>query len=203
MSSCWLTVTATTLTHRPARFEFFSLDDGNCAPRHPATTSDQALIRPDDKLAALPIRPENSMTCQQNPRISSITRVTAGFRVDNDKQPVTLLDVRHSACRVARQAAAAVALDFPVTAVEVVLMGRYGHIGWLKRAKKADLEMAEDSLKKVGMADFAHRQINQLSGGQQQRVALARALVLNSAKSISPLSAAPCRGLAGPAPARP
>ena len=71
--------------------------------------------------------------------------------------------------------------DFPITAVEVVLMGRYGHIGWLKRAKRADLEMAEDSLKKVGMADFAHRQINQLSGGQQQRVFLARALAQDAA----------------------
>ncbi len=67
--------------------------------------------------------------------------------------------------------------DFPTNAMDVVLMGRYGHLGWIKRPSKADYELALCSLEKVGMADFALRQINQLSGGQQQRVFLARALV--------------------------
>lgn len=66
--------------------------------------------------------------------------------------------------------------DFPVDAFDVVLMGRYGRLGWIRRPGKADREVAMASLKKVGMADYAARQISQLSGGQQQRVFLARAL---------------------------
>ena len=66
--------------------------------------------------------------------------------------------------------------DFPISALEVVLMGRYGHVGWFRRPGKQDLEMALESLDKVGMGDYAKRQISQLSGGQQQRVFLARAL---------------------------
>lgn len=66
--------------------------------------------------------------------------------------------------------------DFPTNALDVVLMGRYGHIGMFKRVKKKDKQMAMDCLSKVGMEAFADRQISQLSGGQQQRVFLARAL---------------------------
>lgn len=66
--------------------------------------------------------------------------------------------------------------DFPVDALDVVLMGRYGKLGWLRRPGKADREIALSCLHKVGMADYAARQISQLSGGQQQRVFLARAL---------------------------
>jgi len=66
--------------------------------------------------------------------------------------------------------------DFPTNALDVVLMGRYGHIGWIKRPGKEDVKLALSCLEKVGMENYAHRQINQLSGGQQQRVFLARAL---------------------------
>ncbi|WP_119680057.1 metal ABC transporter ATP-binding protein [Indioceanicola profundi] len=66
--------------------------------------------------------------------------------------------------------------DFPISALEVVAMGRYGMIGWCRRVSKAHREAAMAALDRVGMADFAHRQIGQLSGGQQQRVFLARAL---------------------------
>ncbi len=67
--------------------------------------------------------------------------------------------------------------DFPTNALDVVLMGRYGKIGWVNRPSKHDKVLAQEALEKVGMSDFADRQINQLSGGQQQRVFLARALV--------------------------
>jgi len=67
--------------------------------------------------------------------------------------------------------------DFPTSVQDVVLMGRYGHLGWIKRPGKEDKAHALDALTKVGMEDFAQRQISQLSGGQQQRVFLARALV--------------------------
>jgi manganese/zinc/iron transport system ATP- binding protein len=66
--------------------------------------------------------------------------------------------------------------DFPTTALDVVLMGRYGHLSLFGRPGKRDREIARESLAKVGMADYADRQISQLSGGQQQRVFLARAL---------------------------
>ncbi|KPU43869.1 high-affinity zinc uptake system ATP-binding protein ZnuC [Oxobacter pfennigii] len=67
--------------------------------------------------------------------------------------------------------------DFPATVLDVVLMGCYGKLGWIKRPRKADVELARKTLQKVGMEEYASRQISQLSGGQQQRVFLARALV--------------------------
>lgn len=67
--------------------------------------------------------------------------------------------------------------DFPTNVLDVVLMGRYGKLGWFRRPSRSDREFAMDCLAKVGMADLADRQICQLSGGQQQRVFLARALV--------------------------
>ncbi|WP_215146154.1 metal ABC transporter ATP-binding protein [Exiguobacterium qingdaonense] len=66
--------------------------------------------------------------------------------------------------------------DFPTNALDVVLMGRYGHIGMFKRVKKKDKAFAMECLAKVGMEEYADRQISQLSGGQQQRVFLARAI---------------------------
>ncbi len=70
--------------------------------------------------------------------------------------------------------------DFPTNALDVVLMGRYGHVGMFKRIKKQDKQFARDCLAKLGMEAFADRQISQLSGGQQQRVFLARALAQNA-----------------------
>ena len=66
--------------------------------------------------------------------------------------------------------------DLPVNALDVVLMGRYGHVGWVRRPGTEDRRIAAEALEKVGMGEFAQRQISQLSGGQQQRVFLARAL---------------------------
>jgi manganese/zinc/iron transport system ATP- binding protein len=69
---------------------------------------------------------------------------------------------------------------FPVTAMDVVLMGRYGAIPWYRRIGRKDRERAREALNKVGMLPYANRQISNLSGGQQQRVFLARALVQES-----------------------
>jgi manganese/zinc/iron transport system ATP- binding protein len=66
--------------------------------------------------------------------------------------------------------------DFPVNALDVVTMGRYGKIGWLRPVTRPHVRVAMEALERVGMADYARRQISQLSGGQQQRVFLARAL---------------------------
>ena len=66
--------------------------------------------------------------------------------------------------------------DFPVSALDVVCMGRYRKIGWCRRVSRSHKRAALECLERVGMAGFAKRQISQLSGGQQQRVFLARAL---------------------------
>ncbi len=71
---------------------------------------------------------------------------------------------------------ASVDWDFPTTALDVVLMGLYGQVGLWRRITGAHKTHARACLDRVGMADFADRQIGQLSGGQQQRVFLARAL---------------------------
>lgn len=70
--------------------------------------------------------------------------------------------------------------DFPVSVMDVVLMGRYGHLGLLKRLRSEDYDIARDCLEKVKMLPYANRQIANLSGGQQQRVFLARALAQQS-----------------------
>ena len=70
--------------------------------------------------------------------------------------------------------------DFPVTVMDVVLMGRFGHLGLLRRVASRDREIARDCLDKVKMLPYANRQIANLSGGQQQRVFLARALAQES-----------------------
>ena len=67
--------------------------------------------------------------------------------------------------------------DFPTSVLDVVLMGRYGRLGWIRRPRRADREAARAALEQVGMEALAGRQISQLSGGQQQRVFVARALV--------------------------
>jgi manganese/zinc/iron transport system ATP- binding protein len=66
--------------------------------------------------------------------------------------------------------------DFPVTALDVVTMGRYGALGWCRPVRRRQKNEAMEALERVGLADMASRQISQLSGGQQQRVFLARAL---------------------------
>ena len=70
----------------------------------------------------------------------------------------------------------AVDWDFPVTVFDVVLMGRYGRLGWFGRPKTADRQAVDAALEQVGMEAYRDRHIRQLSGGQQQRVFLARAL---------------------------
>jgi ABC-type Mn2+/Zn2+ transport system ATPase subunit len=66
---------------------------------------------------------------------------------------------------------------FPVTVADVVMMGRYGRLGWLRRPGKQDRTAVAESLQRMGITDLASKPIGELSGGQQQRVFLARALV--------------------------
>lgn len=66
--------------------------------------------------------------------------------------------------------------DFPVLVEDVVMMGRYGHMNWLRIAGREDHQAVGRALQRVGMADLRKRQIGELSGGQRKRVFLARAL---------------------------
>ncbi|WP_417682394.1 manganese/iron ABC transporter ATP-binding protein [Roseibium sp.] len=66
--------------------------------------------------------------------------------------------------------------SFPVLVEDVVMMGRFGHMGFLRRPRAADHEAVKAALARVNMTDFRHRQIGELSGGQKKRVFLARAL---------------------------
>lgn len=66
--------------------------------------------------------------------------------------------------------------SFPVLVEDVVMMGRYGHMGFMRRARPADRQAVDRALERVNMSQFRHRQIGELSGGQKKRVFLARAL---------------------------
>ena len=67
--------------------------------------------------------------------------------------------------------------DFPTTLYDVVEMGSYGRVGFLKRVPKSEKNRVMEAIEKVDMLEYVDRQISQLSGGQQQRVFIARALV--------------------------
>lgn len=66
--------------------------------------------------------------------------------------------------------------SFPVLVEDVVMMGRYGHMGLLRRPSATDRARVDEALARVGLSDLRHRQIGELSGGQKKRVFLARAL---------------------------
>ena len=70
--------------------------------------------------------------------------------------------------------------SFPVQVEDVVMMGRYGHMGWRRRAGSADKHAVNDALERMGITHLAQRQIGALSGGQRKRVFLARALAQDS-----------------------
>jgi manganese transport system ATP-binding protein len=69
---------------------------------------------------------------------------------------------------------------FPVSVHDVVMMGRYGHMGFTRRPSKADKLAVDEALERVELTDFAHRQIGQLSGGQKKRAFVARGIAQNA-----------------------
>ncbi len=87
----------------------------------------------------------------------------------------------HDACRCRHRVAvvpqrSTVDWQFPVTVRQVVMMGRYVHLGWFRRPGKGDIRAVEEALETMKICDLADRQVGELSGGQQQRVMLARTL---------------------------
>lgn len=104
--------------------------------------------------------------------VLGLTRATAGHICVHGRAP------RHNLHRIGYvPQRSAVDWDFPTTVLDVVMMGRYGHLGWLRWPGRDERERAMTALQTVQMDHLAERQISQLSGGQQQRVFLARALV--------------------------
>jgi len=70
--------------------------------------------------------------------------------------------------------------DFPVLVKDVVMQGRYGYMGFMRRPSDSDREIVDEAMQKLGIASLSHRQVGELSGGQKKRVFLARALAQNS-----------------------
>lgn len=70
--------------------------------------------------------------------------------------------------------------NFPILVYDVVMQGRFGHMGWLRKPKEADKQAVHMAMQRLGIAELAHRQIGELSGGQKKRVFLARALAQQS-----------------------
>ena len=104
--------------------------------------------------------------------VLGLTPVASGT-VALDGRPVR--EQRHRVAYVPQREA--VDWSFPISAAQVVLMGRYPSLGWVRPPRRDDRSAVEAALGRVGMIDLADRQIGALSGGQQQRVFLARALV--------------------------
>ena len=78
--------------------------------------------------------------------------------------------------------------NFPVLVEDVVMMGRYGKMGFPRIVRQKDKEMVSEALEKVGMVDLRKRQIGELSGGQKKRVFLARSCLLYTSPSPRDLS---------------
>jgi manganese/zinc/iron transport system ATP- binding protein len=128
------------------------------------------LIIPQGKLVGV-IGPNGAGKSTLIKSMMGILPLSSGFVKLFDKP---LNEVRNKISYVPQRES--VDWDFPASVMDVVLMGRYSKLGLFKRPRKADLDVAMDCLKKVGMEAFSNRQISQLSGGQQQRTFLARAL---------------------------
>src|SRR5690606_3635050 len=160
-----LMTTATTLTHAPV-----AVRDLTVAYREAPALWDVDLTVPEGRLVAI-VGPNGAgkstlikAILDLVPRTSGTVSIYGKPYKDN-RQLVGYVPQRGS-----------VDWDFPTTALDVVQMGLYGKLGWIRRPGRREREIAYECLRKVGMEDFADRQISQLSGGQQQRVFLARAL---------------------------
>lgn len=135
---------------------------------------DIELEIPNNKLVAI-VGPNGAGKTTLLKSVLGLIKPISGQIVFHDQEGKQILKLKNKIGYVPQSES--VDWDFPATVFDIVLMGRYGHIGWIKRPSKKDKELVKEIIKKVGMEDYIDRQISQLSGGQQQRVFLARALV--------------------------
>ncbi len=124
---------------------------------------------------------ENSITAIIGPNGAGKSTLIKGILGLQKKMSGEILIMGDTLSKVKKQInyipqASEVNWDFPTTVMDVVLMGRYVHLGWIKRPGKEDFEIAAKALETIGMLEFKDRQISQLSGGQRQRVFIARAI---------------------------
>ena len=113
-----------------------------------------------------------------NAMLDFIKPLTGQVHYYLDDKKFTYQDIKQRLAYVPQKAS--VDWTFPTDALDVVLMGRYGHLKTGQRPGKKDRQIAKGKLNQVGMLNFSDRQISQLSGGQRQRVFLARALAQES-----------------------
>jgi len=125
--------------------------------------------------------PESSMVALVGPNgagKSTLLKLIAGIEVPQQGEVVVFgqesTKAKHLVAYVPQRSE--VNWKFPVTVREVVMMGRYVHLGWLHWPRRVDKEVVENALEDMQILDLIDRQIGELSGGQQQRVMLARAL---------------------------
>lgn len=152
-----------------------ALHDLNAGYQAGLVLRDVDLVIPPASLVGV-IGPNGSGKSTLLKAILGLTPVRTG-RVQLDGRAVA--EQRHRVAYVPQREA--VDWSFPISAAQVVLMGRYPHLGWLRLPRHGDQAAVREALDRVGMADLADRQIGALSGGQQQRVFLARALVQEAA----------------------
>lgn len=109
-----------------------------------------------------------------NSMLDFLTPIAGEIRYHLDGKDLSYQEAKASIAYVPQKTS--VDWGFPTNALDVILMGRYGHLKVGQRPSAEDRKIARENLEKVGMDTFADRQISQLSGGQRQRVFLARAL---------------------------
>jgi ABC-type Mn2+/Zn2+ transport system ATPase subunit len=151
---------------------------------HTATAADDALVTADDlsvAYGATPAIEHVSFSVRAGQRVGLIGPNGSGkttlFRaILGELRPVAGTLRVTTRCGSVPQTTRS-RLDYPVTALDVALMGSLSRMPWWRRPARAERQRARDALAEVGMVDLGHELFGELSGGQQQRVLIARALV--------------------------
>ena len=139
------------------------------ATDHPAVDDVSLIIQPGEKVAL--VGPNGAGKSTLMKLIAGLENIQSGSisvygnRAHTCKHRVAMVPQRSS-----------VDWTFPVTVSQVVMMGRYVHLGWFRRPGEKDIQAVKKALDTMEIADLAERQVGDLSGGQQQRVMLARTL---------------------------
>ncbi len=160
--------------HLPAREGMAALQLNNVSHRYPSTPEDvltnvTLTVKPGERVAL--VGPNGAGKSTLLKLILGMENLSRGT-IDVFGRPAT-----HCLHRVAIvPQRSTVDWRFPISVRQVVMMGRYVHLGWFKRPKPVDFQAVEEALDAMEITELANRQVGELSGGQQQRVMLARTL---------------------------